>query len=162
MDREDLRKRALEETRSMAIAYYKYIYSDREYLAENKLHLREVHVLMLVGGRQGMTMTEISENLGITLGAVSQIASRLLEKGLIKKQKREDNRRFTIICLTEKGRKAFEMYEQYSEARHQEIGAFFTEFTERDYEMIMRYERLVRDVCEGRIAVNTLPPQESK
>ena len=157
MSRQAIRKQVLEETRKTAIAYYKYIYSDRKYLGENKMYLRELHFLTISGENQDMTMTEISDSMGISQGAVSQIAKRLLNKGLIEKVKREDNRRITQIVLTEEGKRLFEQYKRFDEERHNEVDLYFQEFSEEDFETIIRYERLVRDVCEGRIAENTLP-----
>ncbi|MBO5488123.1 MAG: MarR family transcriptional regulator, partial [Eubacterium sp.] len=94
MKRQELLKQIRKETREASIAYYTYIYTDREYMEGVKLHLREIYFLMTVGEKGNISMGEIAAALNISRGAATQIASRLLKKKLIMKlMEREDKRR---------------------------------------------------------------------
>lgn len=152
MKREELLKQLRKETREASIAYYNYIYTDREYLEGTKLHLREIYFLMTVGEKGNISMGEIAAELNVSQGAATQIASRLLKKKLIMKLiEREDRRRVQIV-LTAEGKRVFEEYVAYNQKRGEEIDACFEEFSEEDIQKIMRYEMLVKDICNGKIA----------
>lgn len=152
MKREELLKQLRKETRDASIAYYTYIYTDREYLEGTKLHLREIYFLMTVGEKGNISMGEIAAELNISRGAATQIASRLLNKKLIMKlMEREDKRRVQIVLTTE-GKRVFDEYVAYNQQREEEVDSYFSEFTEEELQIILRYEGIVKNICDEKIA----------
>lgn len=142
----------IEATRNATIAYHNYLYTDREYISGEKLYLREMHFLVFVGENQELTMSEIAEKMNVTQGAATQISSRLLKKGLLCKQKSHSDKRYSVISLTESGKKAYEEYLKYGKKRSKQIAACITDFSEEDIKTILRYEHLITDICNGKIA----------
>lgn len=96
----DLIYELLHQKAATARAYMQYIDSDREYVAGDKLYMREAHFVMAIGPGKGKTMSEIAQELDVTQGAVSQTAARLEKKGYIQRQKCPSNYRQTIAMLT--------------------------------------------------------------
>ena len=133
------------------------LYTDREYISGEKLYLREMHFLVFVGDNKELTMSEIAEKMNVTQGAATQISSRLLKKGLLCKQKSHSDKRYSVISLTPAGEKAYKEYLAYGELRSSEIAACITDFSEQDIQTILRYEHLIVDICNGKVA-----PQENK
>jgi MarR family transcriptional regulator, lower aerobic nicotinate degradation pathway regulator len=62
-------------------------------------------VLRALYGADGVNPSQLSETLGMTRGAISKLADRLLAKKLIKRTVDRGDRRFQSLTLTDSGRK---------------------------------------------------------
>lgn len=151
----DLTKQLITATRDATIAYYNYMYTDREYVQGQKLYLREMHFLLFVGGNTDLTMSEIAEKMHITQGAATQIAGRLIKKDLIYKKKHPYDKRYSLIALTATGKKAYQEYAEYDKLRNNEIASCLDIFSEEDIEVILHFENLIQDICSGKLADST-------
>ncbi len=70
------------------------------------LYSSEIHLIAMAGMYPGSNLSTIASQLGVTKGAVSQIVSRLEQKGYITRSREEgDSRNFSLV-LTEKGNNA--------------------------------------------------------
>jgi DNA-binding MarR family transcriptional regulator len=76
-----------------------------------RLYRSEIHVLEAVGRGEGRTVTGLGDSLGITKGAVSQVVSKLEAKGYLTKERNPGYSKEKLLCLSEKGRSAFEAHE---------------------------------------------------
>ena len=129
-----------------------YMYTDREYVKGHKLYLREMHFLLFVGISKELTMSEIAEKMNITQGAATQIAGRLLKKKLIEKKKNLEDKRYFIISLSPDGENVYQQYLEYDKIRNKEIAdCLERHFTDKDIELILRYENLIQDICAGKL-----------
>jgi len=70
------------------------------------LHPSEIHMVSRVDCRDGVGVTDLAEEIGITKGAVSQMVTRLAEKGLLVKEPDPENRARVVIRTTAKGHTA--------------------------------------------------------
>ena len=142
----NLTRQVILATRNATLAYHNYMYTDREYVKGHKLYLREMHFLLFVGISKELTMSEIAEKMNITQGAATQIAGRLLKKKLIQKKRNPEDKRYFIISLSP------EQYLEYDKIRNKEIAdCLERHFTEKDIELILRYENLIQDICAGKL-----------
>lgn len=148
MDRNVLLKQIGEETRSATLAYYAYMHADREYVKDQKLYLREMHFLLEVGRSSSITVTETAEKLEVSQGAATQIATRLIKKNLIVKEKSMFDRRYTVIQLTPLGQSVYDEYLVYDKIRRNEINQRFEEFTEDELKAILRYQIIIKEICK--------------
>lgn len=80
-----------------------------EFGAGQKLYPSEIHILDAVGNGIGSNVTVLSQQFGITKGAVSQVVHKLDEKNLIKKEKIPGNAKEVKLTLTDDGRNAFKI-----------------------------------------------------
>lgn len=76
------------------------------------LYPSEIHTIEAIGMNEGINVTELSNLLGVTKGAVSQIIRKLEKKDLIKRFKSDDNNQQVLLRLTRKGRTAFKGHAQ--------------------------------------------------
>lgn len=80
------------------------------YSGELPLTQTEVRVLAAIGTAPGIGVTELARQKGVTLGAVSQMLSRLVEKKLVQKNSSPKSDAMVELYLTEIGKKCFEEY----------------------------------------------------
>lgn len=81
----------------------------------DRLNAAQVHMIEAIGKGYGKTVTALSGYFMVTKGAVSQIISRLNQKGYVVKNKRKGNDKEIILELTDKGWMAFRLHEKYNE-----------------------------------------------
>lgn len=149
MKRKELLERLGDETGSATLAYYAYMHSDREYMMGQKLYLREMHFLQIVGSNEDITMSRIAEKLEVTQGAATQIAARLLKKQLVEKIKDNGDKRYTAIRLTPQGEEVYQAYQKYNRARRDEINALLDDFNDVELAAVLRYQQRVRQICKA-------------
>ena len=64
-------------------------------------------VVVLLARGQVNTLAQLCEHMVYDRGAMSRLLSRLEEKGLVAKQQSVEDRRSTLLCLTEKGQQLY-------------------------------------------------------
>lgn len=62
----------------------------RNFGTSHPLYQAEIHFIEGIGCREGINASKLSQKLGITNGAVTQIADKLLKKKLVEKYRKED------------------------------------------------------------------------
>jgi len=77
------------------------------------LHRAEIHTVHAIGEVPGGNVTRLAEHMGVTKGAVSQIVSKLVSKGLVKKSSAPDNAKEVLLDLTALGRRGFENHQRF-------------------------------------------------
>ncbi|MBZ6379173.1 MarR family transcriptional regulator [Pacificimonas flava] len=81
----------------------------------------------------GQTMGQLSKALLVSNGNVTAVVRQLSDKGLVSTRPAENDRRTTIVALTEEGRKRFATL---AKAHHDWIGSVFSGFApERQEEL---------------------------
>ncbi len=85
------------------------------------LYPSEFHVIEIVGKYPEKNLTAIASHLGVTKGAVSQMARKLEKKGVVKKVGFPGNKKNLMLELTDSGRKAFEWHRSLHEFMEIEI-----------------------------------------
>jgi len=74
-------------------------------LSKNTLSISELHMLDVVG-RAGCTVTDIAQNMGVSMPSATIAVKKLEKKGYVTKEKDKDDARKVVIRLTIEGRKA--------------------------------------------------------
>ena len=72
------------------------------------LHPGEGHTLQLIGRNPGVTVSELAATLGRTPSACSQMIRRLRQKGWVRQQRPEENRRLLCLYLTDAGQEVYQ------------------------------------------------------
>ena len=94
---------------------------------DTPLFAAEIHMIKCVKENPDRHMTALAELLGVTRGAVSQIAVKLEGKGMLVKEEDEGSRLRRVLMVTPKGERAY--------AFHEELHAAF--------------DRLIEDLLSG-------------
>ena len=106
-------------------------------LSGGKLSLSEMRLLECVGSgrRRGRTVTELSQDLDITLPSVTAMVKRLMAKGYLVKQKATEDGRQVIIRLTDAG---YQAYVGYLFAQRKMINAVRSSLPVEDVGVLLR------------------------
>ncbi len=65
------------------------------------LSLAQMHTLMIVNGCGGCTISELAGSLDVSAPSASTMVERLVEKGLLLRQRSEEDRRVVLVRVTE-------------------------------------------------------------
>lgn len=116
------------------------------------LHQSEIHFIDAIGSGEGINASRLSQKLGITNGAVTQIADKLLKKQLLLKYKKENNKKEVYLKLTEEGEIAFANHELFHKEQNDRIRAYLdglnTEQTEAILGLLDVIERYLPDLSK--------------
>jgi DNA-binding MarR family transcriptional regulator len=77
------------------------------------LSIQEMHLIEKLGPDKELRMSQIAEALGVTLGTMTVAADRLDKKGYVIRQRLDDDRRVVKLRLTDMGKEAFHVHEEF-------------------------------------------------
>ena len=72
----------------------------------------ELHLIEAIG-EESLTMNELADRVGITMGTATVAVSKLTEKGFIARVRSNSDRRKVYVSLTDKGSKALTYHNNY-------------------------------------------------
>jgi DNA-binding MarR family transcriptional regulator len=93
----------------------------RDFGTGDPLFTSEIHTLCVIGTAPGINITDLSVRLGVTKGAISKIAKKIEEKGLIERYQEPGNDKEVLLRLTPKGKKAYLGHENYHKKAFERI-----------------------------------------
>ena len=82
------------------------------------LSINEMHMLEAVGKGKNKpkTISEIAEDLGITLPSVTVATNKLVKKGYVEKLRGEEDARIVYVTLTKQGKKIDSVHRYFHES----------------------------------------------
>lgn len=93
--------------------YNEYILSSHDYGEGIPLSMIEVHTLTFIEENPGTTVTELAAYWNKTKGAISQMVTKLNNKNLVEKKKKENNGKTVHLYVTEIGEKLSKSHKIY-------------------------------------------------
>lgn len=85
------------------------------------LRYPEVHLIEAVKEGDGLNVTQLAKKLGVTKGAISQVAQKMVQKKIIRKVKEADNDKEVILELTQLGMEVFNAHQYFHQEIYQEF-----------------------------------------
>ncbi len=79
------------------------------------LTITEVHVIEAINKVEYPSMGDVAAKLMVTIGTLSTTVNRLVQKGYVKNERSEKDRRVVLLSLTKKGEEAFNIHETFHE-----------------------------------------------
>ena len=77
------------------------------------LSITEMHTIEAIGMYSERTMTEVAQDLDITVGTLTTAINNLVKKEYVDRKRDEVDRRVVKICLTRKGKLAYRVHEKF-------------------------------------------------
>jgi len=77
------------------------------------LFYAEIQFIMVIKANEGANASSLARAIHVTGGAVSQIAGKLLKKGLIESYRLPDNRKEVFFRLTKSGEKVYHDHQKH-------------------------------------------------
>lgn len=101
-----------------------------------KVNTAILYTLDVIESHEGCNMSEISRLMGLTKGATSQMANKLEQKGLIRKEKKSGNGKDIFLSVTDEGRDALDLYYEYHEKFYVSIFDIISQYSEEEEQVI--------------------------
>lgn len=83
------------------------------YGTDEKITAREAQVIEYLLEDKSGNMVTVAERLGVTRGAFSNIVTKLVAKGLVKKEQRSGNKKNIYPVVTKRGEKVYDQYSHF-------------------------------------------------
>ncbi|MBI9109437.1 MAG: winged helix-turn-helix transcriptional regulator [Spirochaetales bacterium] len=116
------------------------------------LYQSEIHFIDAIEPGDGLNASSLSQKLGITNGAVTQIADKLLRKKLIEKYKKENNKKEVYLRLTTEGEIAFENHRLFHKDLNDKMLEYFDSLTKDKMDGIIGLigviDKYLPDLCK--------------
>ena len=77
------------------------------------LSITEIHTLEAIGMYDQKSMSEVAQNLKITVGTLTTAINKLIKKEYVERKRIEENRRVVLIKLTKKGKLAYRLHDKF-------------------------------------------------
>ena len=77
------------------------------------LSVTELHTIEAIGMYKERTMTEVAQDLKITVGTLTTAINKLIKKGYVDRKRIEEDRRVVLIHLTKKCKLAYRLHEKF-------------------------------------------------
>ena len=77
------------------------------------LSVTEIHTIEAIGMYHPRTMTEVANDLNITVGTLTTAITKLVKKGYVERTRGEEDRRSVMMALTRKGKLAYRVHEKF-------------------------------------------------
>ncbi len=142
MDRIQLFQEYLNEKHNTTITHEHYLNTLREYAPGTDLYMREMHFLLAADPECAVSVSDMAHSLEVTLGAASQMATKLEKKGLITRSPDPADRRRTLVMLTEMGIQLYREHEEYDHQRLKLLSDLFHDFEEKEIVRLIEAEKL--------------------
>lgn len=99
-------------------------------------------ILSVLWKKNNLTISEISKYTSLAVNTVSIVINGMVEKGIVDRKTNPDNRRQTIVSLTEHAKS---MESRYEEVSQQMNSLFYTGFTNEEKNVFENYlERIIQ------------------
>ena len=116
----------------------------------NDLSITEMHVIEAIGERRSRTMTDVADQIGVTVGTLTTSMNRLVKKEYVNRNRSETDRRFVEIELTRKGRLAFKVHQAF----HEEMIKYMVEeLSNEDHEVLIKSLNRLSDFFKEKYAL---------
>jgi len=126
----------------------------RNYGTDVPLYEAEIHMIKAIKESEGIHVTGLAEQLGVTKGAVSQIIAKIDKKGMIVKDKDASNQSRLVLRLSEKGETAYQYHGKLHGAFEELVAVVLSESTEEEKAFLLRFisalEKKVDDFEDNR------------
>ena len=77
------------------------------------LSLTEIHTIEAIGMYVPRSMSEIAQDLNITVGTLTSAINKLIKKGYVIRKRIEEDRRVVLVTCTKKGKLAYRLHRKF-------------------------------------------------
>ncbi|THB62757.1 MAG: MarR family transcriptional regulator [Desulfovibrio sp.] len=113
---------------------------------------REVRFIYAIGQQDMNNVKSIGDMMGVSKSAASQMIGKLEKKGLVSKDRAQDNDKEVLVSLTKKGRRAYEAHKEFHERHLRTFGERLEEFPDSQLAIAVAILATAETVVDERIA----------
>ncbi|AOP14795.1 MULTISPECIES: MarR family transcriptional regulator [Bacillus] len=125
---------------------------EREFGAEMRLNMSDIHTISCIGDHEPINVTSISEKMEFSKATVSRITAKLTEKGLVSKTQLSDNKKEIYFRLSHKGRSIHHLHQREHDKIEQRFKRFLSRYSSDE---ILFARALFRDLLTADFLADT-------
>jgi len=114
------------------------------------LSVREMHTIEAIGRKEKRMMSEVAQDLGITVGTLTTSINRLIKKEYVERSRIEEDRRVVLVELTKKGKVAHRLHQRF---HNEMVTSMMDSFSESEKEILIgalgKLNNYFKDKCES-------------
>lgn len=95
--------------------------------------ISEVHLVDAVGRAEEATVSSVAASLGITMASVTVAVNKLVDRGMIAKEKNREDRRSVRLSLTKEGLRVYRIHKYF---HRKMVRAVFSGLDDREKETV--------------------------
>jgi DNA-binding MarR family transcriptional regulator len=99
----------------------------------------EIHIIKMVGDYPGIFISEMARTFNITRAVVAKTVRKLNERGFITKEVDEKDRKRLRLYLTEKGKQAYALHDEYHQEFDRPMFAYLENLNDADLQVIEEF-----------------------
>lgn len=99
----------------------------------------EVHCIEYIGRNVDCNVTKLAESFYMTRGAISKLAKKLIEKGIIESYQKSDNKKEIYFRLTDQGKVIYKIHEDLHNEFQERDKAVFEQVTEEQFDSMLSF-----------------------
>ncbi|WPC43928.1 MarR family transcriptional regulator [Clostridium sp. JS66] len=109
------------------------------YGTEYMLYPAEIHMIEAIGNHKNANASELSIIMGITNGAINQVANKLIKKGLVEQYRMKDNKKDVFYQLTPQGEIANVEHSNYHKEQYRHMKEYIDELVPEKINIINKF-----------------------
>ncbi len=118
----------------------------RTYGSDVELFNSEVDTLCVIGQEGSINLTQLAGQMEISKSGTSKFIRRLMEKELIEKHKKQNNKKEVIFTLTPKGKRVYKERLAFNKQLFNELYQTVSRYVDMDKEIV---ENFLYETIEG-------------
>ncbi len=126
-------------------------HTEELYGEDNYLYKSEIHVIDIIGNSEGIHISEIARNFGISKAAVSQLIKKVEKKGLVKKFSDPTNQTRVLVKLTEKGLEANIAHIEVHKKKDRKMFEYLDGLNDSEISVIEDFLKEANSFCERHV-----------
>lgn len=127
-------------------------YSEKSFMGNySNLNINEVHAIQYIGSAEMPNVTQITEYLKITKGAVTKITKKLITNGYLTSYQIEGNRKEKYFKLTDKGQIIFNKHERIHMEAFQRDRKIFDQFDDDAKHVIFEFLNVLKSDLSNKL-----------
>ncbi len=99
----------------------------------------EIHMIKMVGDYPGIFISEMARNFNVTRAVVAKTVNKLVEHELIHKEECENDKKRLCLYLTEKGKKAYELHQEYHKEFDRPLFSYLDGLNDSELKLIQEF-----------------------
>ncbi|OEU41719.1 MarR family transcriptional regulator [Methanosarcina sp. Ant1] len=106
---------------------------------EGELSISQVHCISVIGDNEGANVTNISNELEMTTGAITKMCKKLLSQDLVEKYQETGNKQKIYYKLTESGQRIYKIHKKLHDKIQKDKKSIIDKYTEDEKAIILRF-----------------------
>lgn len=111
----------------------------RTYGTNELIYNSEIDTLVFIGHAKSINLTQLALKLGISKSGTSRFVKKLIEKSLIKKERKEGNAKEVVFTLTRKGSVAYKAKNEFNKRLYSSLYGTISRYVEDDLNRISEF-----------------------